>query len=224
MVEAPSATPHPSRRYLIEPTSGNTGIGIAWPARCAAIASSSPWPEKIPREAVVLEALGAEIIPHADRGFVRPRAHQRRARLQQKRRPTSSIRIQTRTTARPRTDDGAGDPRRPEGQAHDLWARHRGSSPGVARALNAPGRLHHVGADSGRIDSRGRQRGRHYKCGSIGYDFNPQCSIATDRRVGQDHRPAIIPARAPLIREEGLLVGGSSGSAMFAHCRRRRPA
>ena len=62
---------------LIEPTSGNTGIGLALTAACAATGWSSRCPEKMSSEkSDVLKALGAEIIrtPTRPRG-TRPSPH-----------------------------------------------------------------------------------------------------------------------------------------------------
>jgi cystathionine beta-synthase len=56
-----------------------------------------------------------------------------------------------------------------------------------------------------------------YKVEGIGYDFIPDCldQCAADEWVKVDDRESFLMARR-LIREEGLLCGGSSGSAVAA--------
>ena len=60
-------------------------------------------------------------------------------------------------------------------------------------------------------------KGQPYKVEGIGYDFVPKtCEHKyIDSFVKVNDKEAFNTARA-LIREEGLLIGGSCGSAMFA--------
>ena len=60
-------------------------------------------------------------------------------------------------------------------------------------------------------------KGQSYKVEGIGYDFIPKTFIKdyVDDFVKVNDKEAFNTARA-LIREEGLLIGGSCGSAMFA--------
>ena len=92
---------------LIEPTSGNTGIGLALAAAVRGYRVIITMPEKMSQEKqVVLEALGAEIIRTPDRGGLglRPRATSAsRVRLKEviPRSHISSISIRTRRTRLP---------------------------------------------------------------------------------------------------------------------------
>ena len=60
-------------------------------------------------------------------------------------------------------------------------------------------------------------RSSTYKVEGIGYDFIPDVldRSLVDEWVKTTDQPSFLLARR-LIREEGLLVGGSSGSAMYA--------
>jgi cystathionine beta-synthase len=63
LLEAQKLGAHPPGDTLIEPTSGNTGIGLALAAAVHGYRMIITMPEKMSREKqVVLEALGAEII------------------------------------------------------------------------------------------------------------------------------------------------------------------
>jgi cystathionine beta-synthase len=93
-----------------------------------------------------------------------------------------------------------------------------GSITGVARRLKAhnPNCIV-VGADPvGSILGGGSEVGT-YKVEGIGYDFVPDVldRSLVDEWVKTTDQPSFLLARR-LIREEGLLVGGSSGSAMYA--------
>jgi cystathionine beta-synthase len=93
-----------------------------------------------------------------------------------------------------------------------------GSITGVARRLKAVNpECIIVGADPvGSILGGGTEVGT-YKVEGIGYDFIPEVldRSLVDEWVKTSDQPSFLLARR-LIREEGLLVGGSSGSAMYA--------
>ena len=93
-----------------------------------------------------------------------------------------------------------------------------GTITGVARRLKADNpRCVIIGVDPvGSILGGGTDVGT-YKVEGIGYDFIPDVldRALVDEWVKTNDQPSFLLARR-LIREEGLLVGGSSGSAMCA--------
>jgi cystathionine beta-synthase len=210
---------------LIEPTSGNTGIGIALAGAVRGYRVIITMPEKMSREKqVVLEALGAEIIrTPTEAAFDSPESHINVARRLQSELPNAHILdqysnpnnplVHEQTTAQEILDDLDG-----RVDMVVMGAGTGGSITGVARRLkqvNPACRI--VGADPvGSILGGGTEVGT-YKVEGIGYDFVPEVldRSLVDEWVKTSDQPSFLLARR-LIREEGLLVGGSSGSAMYA--------
>jgi cystathionine beta-synthase len=210
---------------LIEPTSGNTGIGIALAGAVRGYRVIITMPEKMSREKqVALEALGAEIIrTPTEAAFDSPESHISVARRQQSELPNAHIHdqysnpenpaIHERTTAQEILDDLDG-----QVDMVVMGAGTGGSITGVARRV----KQHNpnciiVGADPvGSILGGGTEVGT-YKVEGIGYDFIPDVldRSLVDEWIKTTDQPSFLLARR-LIREEGLLVGGSSGTAMFA--------
>ncbi len=210
---------------LIEPTSGNTGIGIALAGAVRGYRVIITMPEKMSREKqVVLEALGAEIIrTPTEAAFDSPESHINVARRFQSELPNAHILdqysnpnnplVHEQTTAQEILDDLDG-----KVDMVVMGAGTGGSITGVARRLKAvnPNCII-VGADPvGSILGGGTEVGT-YKVEGIGYDFIPEVldRSLVDEWVKTSDQPSFLLARR-LIREEGLLVGGSSGSAMYA--------
>jgi cystathionine beta-synthase len=210
---------------LIEPTSGNTGIGIALAGAVKGYRVIITMPEKMSREKqVVLEALGAEIIrTPTEAAYDSPESHISVAKRLQKELPNAHIldqyanpnnpQVHFDTTAQEMLDalDGRID-------MVVMSAGTGGSITGVARRLKQHNpQVRVVGADPvGSILAGGTHVGT-YKVEGIGYDFIPD---VLDRRlvdewVKTEDQPSFLLARR-LIREEGLLVGGSSGATLFA--------
>jgi cystathionine beta-synthase len=210
---------------LIEPTSGNTGIGIALAGAVKGYRVIITMPEKMSREKqVVLEALGAEIIrTPTEAAFNSPESHINVARRLQSELPNAHILdqysnpnnplIHEQTTGQEILDDLEG-----RVDMIVMGAGTGGSITGVARRVKAvnPACVI-VGADPvGSILGGGTDVGT-YKVEGIGYDFVPEVldRSLVDEWVKTLDQPSFLLARR-LIREEGLLVGGSSGSAMYA--------
>jgi cystathionine beta-synthase len=209
---------------LIEPTSGNTGIGIALAGAVKGYRIIITMPEKMSREKqVVLEALGAEIIrtPTAA-AWDSPESHIGVAKKLQKELPNAHIL------------DQYGNPSNP--QAHyettaeeiiqDLngkvdmvviTAGTGGTLTGVARRL----REHNPNVQIIGVDPVGSILGggtliAPYKVEGIGYDFIPDVldRSLVSKWIKTTDRESFTLARR-MIREEGLLCGGSCGAAMF---------
>ncbi len=210
---------------LIEPTSGNTGIGLALAGAVRGYRILITMPEKMSREKqVVLEALGAEIIrTPTEAAWDAPESHIGVARRLQKELPNAHIL------------DQYGNPSNPQAHYHgtgqeilsDLDGRvdmvviaagTGGTITGVARAIKekAPNCLV-VGADPVGSILAGPGPISSYKVEGIGYDFIPDVldTALVNTWVKTSDRESFQLSRR-LIREEGLLVGGSSGASMYA--------
>lgn len=210
---------------LIEPTSGNTGIGIALAGAVKGYRVIITMPEKMSREKqVVLEALGAEIIrTPTEASFDSPESHINVARRLQSELPNAHILdqysnpqnplVHYQETAQEIIDDL-------EGQVDMIvmGAGTGGSITGVAKRLKEHNpRCIIVGADPVGSILGGGTDVSTYKVEGIGYDFIPDVldRELVDEWVKTTDQPSFLLARR-LIREEGLLVGGSSGSALLA--------
>ena len=210
---------------LIEPTSGNTGIGIALAGAVRGYRVIITMPEKMSREKqVVLEALGAEIIrTPTEAAYDSPESHISVARRLQSQLPNAHIldqygnpnnpKAHYDTTAQEILDDLHG-----EVDMVVVAAGTGGTITGMARRIKeARPSCRVIGADPvGSILGGGSDVGT-YKVEGIGYDFIPDVldRSLVDEWVKTSDQPSFLLARR-LIREEGLLVGGSSGASMYA--------
>ena len=224
---------------LIEPTSGNTGIGIALAAALKGYRCIITLPEKMSQEKVdVLKALGAEIIrTPTEAAFDAPDSHIGVARRLNREIPDSHIL------------DQYGNPSNPlahyDGTAAEIWEQcdgkvdmivmtvgTGGTLTGTARRLKElnPGVIV-VGVDpKGSIlaqpDSLNDERRlQSYTVEGIGYDFIPTVldRALVDMWVKTDDHESLIMARR-LVRQEGMLCGGSSGAAMAGAIRAAKSA
>jgi cystathionine beta-synthase len=209
---------------IIEPTSGNTGVGLAIVAarrryRCVFVMPDKVAPEKIS----LLRAYGAEVVVCPT--TVAP-DH-----------PDSYYSVSDRLT---RETPGAFKPNQYENQANplshelttgpELWAQTRGrithfvagvgtggTITGVARYLKAQNpAIQVIGADpEGSVYSGGT--GRPYLVEGIGEDFWPGTydPSVVDRVIAVSDRDSFLTARR-VTRDEGILVGGSAGTAVWA--------
>ena len=209
---------------IVEPTSGNTGHGLAIVAAIKGYRCIFVMPDKMSQEKVsLLRAYGAEVIitPTAV-----PPGH-----------PESYYRVADRLTEE---IPGAFQPNQYFNQenpaAHyastgpEIWEQTDGkidvlvSGVGTGGTITGAARylkerkpdVMVVGADpEGSIFTGGEAR--PYLTEGIGEDFWPETfdPSVVDRWVRVSDRDAFRCARA-ITREEGILVGGSSGTAMFA--------
>jgi len=214
---------------LIEPTSGNTGIGMALTAAVRGYRMIITLPEKMSQEKVdVLKAFGAEIIrTPTEAAYDSPDSHIGVAKRLNKEIANSHILDQYANPSNPLAHyDGTAEEllQQCDGKIDVVVASAGtgGTISGIARKLKE--RLPNVrivGVDpvgsilalpetlNGEIAS--------YKVEGIGYDFIP---TVLDRALVDDwvktvDKESFVMSRR-LIREEGMLVGGSAGSTMAA--------
>jgi len=210
---------------LIEPTSGNTGIGMALAAAVRGYRMVITMPEKMSREKqVVLEALGAEIIrTPTEASYDAPESHISVARQLKDILPNSHILDQYANDDNPDAhyDETAEEILEQTDGELDYFVAGAGTGgtiTGVGRKLKerVPG-VKIVGVDPVGSILAGPGPVQSYKVEGIGYDFLPEVLDrgVVDEWFKTEDRPAFILARR-LIRKEGLLCGGSSGSAMHA--------
>jgi len=221
---APGAT-------LIEPTSGNTGIGLALAAACKGYRCIITMPEKMSKEKVdILKALGAEIIrTPTEAAFDAPDSHISVARRLQQEIPNSFILDQYTNPSNPLAHS--------EGTAEEIWAQTGGkidmlvagagtggTITGIAQKLKQYNpNLKVVAVDpEGSILSlpdnlNDKNRLGTYEVEGIGYDFVPGVLDRTmvDEWLKSNDMDSLVMMRK-LIREEGLLCGGSCGAAVSA--------
>jgi cystathionine beta-synthase len=210
---------------LIEPTSGNTGIGMALAAAVRGYRMIITMPEKMSREKqVTLEALGAEIIrTPTEAAWDAPESHIGVAKRLKEILPNSHILDQYNNPDNPLAHyhgTGAEIVRQCGGRldAVVMTAGTGGTLTGVARKLkeDIPG-CKIVGVDPEGSILAGPGEIKSYKVEGIGYDFIPAVLEVklVDQWIKSNDRDSFLMARR-LIRTEGLLCGGSSGSAVWA--------
>lgn len=210
---------------LIEPTSGNTGIGLAMAAAVSGYRVIITMPEKMSREKhVVLEALGAEIIrTPTEAAWESPESHIGVAKQLNEVIPNSHILDQYANPSNPdahEEETGREILEQTEGKldAVVMGAGTGGTITGVARAIKrAAPSVQIIGVDPEGSILAGPGDIRPYKVEGIGYDFIPDVLDrgVVDRWIKSNDRGSFRIARQ-LIRQEGLLVGGSSGTAVWA--------
>ena len=210
---------------LIEPTSGNTGAGLAMTAAVKGYRLIITMPEKMSQEKqVVMESLGAEIIrTPTEAAHDDPDSLLGVAKRLNEETPNSVI------------PDQYENPDNPDahyfGTAAEIWedfgqsldmvvigAGTGGTITGIARFLKEKNPdILIIGVDPEGSILGGRSDVSTYQVEGIGYDFIPGVldRDLVDRWIyANDHNSFHMARR--LIREEGLLVGGSSGTAAWA--------
>ncbi|ADG26380.1 pyridoxal-phosphate dependent enzyme [Legionella pneumophila] len=210
---------------LIEPTSGNTGIGIALAGAVLGYKVIITMPEKMSQEKQsVLERLGAIIYrTPTEAAYNDPDSHISLAKKLQAEIPNSHILDQYANpnnpnahyfgTAQEIIDDFGKD-------LHMVVAGvgTGGTITGIAKRLKEfnPA-IKIIAADPEGSILGGGTEVKSYHVEGIGYDFFPDVLDNTliDAYIKTNDADSFSTARR-LIKEEGLLIGGSSGAAMWA--------
>jgi cystathionine beta-synthase len=209
---------------IVEPTSGNTGAGLAIAAALKGYRCIFTMPDKMSQEKIsLLRAYGAEVV-------IAPTAVPPES-------PESYYRVADRITEE---IPGAFQPNQYYNQANpaahyastgpEIWKQTEGkvthfvAGVGTGGTITGTGRylkeqnpnIVIVGADPEGSLYTGTEA-RPYLVEGIGEDFIPETfdPDIVDRWVTVSDRDSFLTARR-LTREEGILVGGSCGTAMFA--------
>jgi cystathionine beta-synthase len=208
---------------IVEPTSGNTGVGLAMVAQSRGYKCVFVCPDKVSEDKRnVLKAYGAEVVvcPTAV-----PPEH-----------PDSYYNVSDRLASQPGAwkPDQYSNPHNPrshyETTGPEIWAQTEGrithfvTGMGTGGMISGGGRflkeqnpeIQVVGADpAGSVYSGGS--GRPYLVEGVGEDFWPETYDRTvaDRVIEVSDGDSFAFTRR-LAREEAMLVGGSSGMAAFA--------
>jgi cystathionine beta-synthase len=211
---------------IVEPTSGNTGHGLAIAAAIRGYRCIFVMPDKMSQEKVaLLRAYGAEVV-------ITPTAVEPES-------PQSYYRVADRLTEE---IPGAFQPNQyfnqVNPQAHydttgpEIWEQTEGRIDSLVAGIGTGGTITGcarylkerkpdvlvVGADpEGSLFSAPEEPARPYLVEGIGEDFWPETfdPKMVDRYVRVSDRDSFLTARA-ITRREGILVGGSSGTALFA--------
>ncbi|KAK0290473.1 cystathionine beta-synthase [Friedmanniomyces endolithicus] len=225
----------PGHSVLIEPTSGNTGIGLALVGAVKGYRTIITLPEKMSSEKVsVLKALGAEIIrTPTSAAWDSPESHIGVAQRLEKEIPGGVILDQYNNPNNPLAHE-LGTAKEIVDQMSQVEGRLAAVVAGAGTGGTVTGLSRGIRTAHGKdvmiiaADPQGsilaqpeslndQYRDQPYKVEGIGYDFIPNVlsQEEVDKWYKTDDRESFYWARR-LIREEGLLVGGSAGSAMTA--------
>ena len=209
---------------LIEPSSGNTGIGLALAAAVKGYKLIITMPEKMSMEKeVVLEALGAKIIrTPTDVAHDDPKSLFSVAKQLQKDIPNSHILDQYSNNNNPDAHYNGTAQEILDEFGHDLdmvviSTGTGGTITGIAKKLKESiSNIEIVGIDPIGSILGGGSDITPYHVEGIGYDFFPDVldNSLVDRYIKTSDEDSFAMARK-LIQEEGLLIGGSCGAAVW---------
>ena len=210
---------------LIEPTSGNTGIGMALAAAVKGYNMIITMPEKMSKEKeVILKALGAKIVrTPTEVAWDSPDSHIGVAKKLNTEIKNSHILDQYSNPANPDIHY--------EATAEEIISDLDGNVDMVVMGVGTGGTITGVAKKLKEINSYikiigvdpygsilgGGTEVHPYKVEGIGYDFFPDVldNNLIDEYIKVDDKNSFKMAKR-LIKEEGLFVGGSSGSAVWA--------
>lgn len=211
---------------IVEPTSGNTGTGLAIVARLKGYRVMAVMPDKMSREKIdLLRAYGAEVVvAPTDVPPDSPQSYYRVADRLTAEIPGAFQPNQYRNPANPQAHYDSTGPElweQTEGRITHLvvGVGTGGTITGTARYLRErKPDLVVVGADpEGSIYSGGEDGVHPYLVEGVGEDFWPETfePSAVDRWVTVSDRDAFLTTRR-LAQLEGILAGGSGGLALHA--------
>jgi cystathionine beta-synthase len=209
---------------LIEPSSGNTGIGLALAAAVKGYKLIITMPEKMSMEKeVVLEALGAKIIrTPTEVSYDDPKSLFGVAKQLQKETPNSHILDQYSNNNNPDAHyNGTAQEIIDEfGDTLDMVVISTGTGgtiTGIAKKLKESiSNIEIVGVDPVGSILGGGSEVTPYHVEGIGYDFFPDVldNSLVDQYIKTTDKDSFAMAKR-LIKEEGLLIGGSCGAAVW---------
>ncbi|KAG6810766.1 hypothetical protein H0H92_010423 [Tricholoma furcatifolium] len=233
----------PGKSVVIEPTSGNTGIGLAMACAIKGYAVIITLPNKMSLEKeAALRALGAEVVrTPTEAAWDSPESHIGVAQRLQREIPHAIILDQYRNVNNPLAHEYTTGPEiieavvstpstqaRPSSEKVDVvvaGAGTGGTVTGISRAIK---KKHNKDCVIVGVDPHGSilafpdelneaQEGESYVVEGIGYDFIPQVLsrdvVDVNSWIKTSDEEAFAAVQV-IMREEGLLVGGSSGSAL----------
>ena len=209
---------------LIEPSSGNTGIGIALAGAIMGYAVIITMPNKMSHEKqVVLECLGATIYrTRTEAAWNDPDSHISLAWQLQQQIPNSHVLDQYTNPDNPNAHYHETAQEIIDDFGHDLHmvvagVGTGGTITGIARRLKEYNpTIQIIGVDPEGSILGGGNEIKSYHVEGIGYDFFPDVldNALIDAYIKTNDADSFQMARR-LIHDEGLLVGGSSGAAMW---------
>ncbi|KAI0759308.1 cystathionine beta-synthase [Irpex lacteus] len=231
----------PGKSVVIEPTSGNTGIGLALACAVKGYSVIITMPNKMSLEKeAALRALGAEVVrTPTEAAWDSPESHIGVALRLQREIPGGIILDQYRNVNNPLAHELTTGPEivnavvatpstlaKPSSGKVDVFVAGAGTGgtiTGISRAIK---KKHNPDAIVVGVDPKGsilavpsslneEGSGSSYIVEGIGYDFVPdvldRADVDTWLKTGDEES---FEAVRKLMRSEGLLVGGSSGSAL----------
>ena len=211
---------------IVEPTSGNTGTGLAIAARLKGYRVIAVLPDKMSKEKIdLLRAYGAEVVvAPTDVAPDSPQSYYSVANRLTEEIPGAFQPNQYFNQANPQAHYESTGP--------ELWEQTGGRITHLVTGVGTGGTvtgttrylrernpdLVVIGADpEGSIYSGGEENVRPYLVEGVGEDFWPETfdSSLVDRWITVSDRDAFLTTRR-LAQQEGILAGGSSGMAVYA--------